>query len=39
MLRVTEEEVLRQLKTTNAGKVAGPDRIEPGLLKTGGEQL
>ena len=32
-LKVTKEEVLRQLKRTKAGKAAGPDRIKPGLLK------
>lgn len=37
-LKVTKEEVLRELKRTNAGKAAGLDRIKPGL-KTCGEQL
>ena len=39
MLKVTKENVLRELKRTNAGKAAGPDRIKPGLLKTCAEQL
>ena len=38
-LKVTKEEVLRELKRTNAGKAAGPDRIKPGLLKTCAQQL
>ena len=38
-LKVTKEEVLRQLKRTKAGKAAGPDRIKPGLLKMCAEQL
>ena len=39
MLKVTKENVLRELKRTNAGKAAGPDRIKPGLLKTCARQL
>ena len=38
-LNVTKEEVLRELKRTNAGKAAGPDKIKPGLLKTCAQQL
>ena len=38
-LKVTKEEVLRELKRTNAGKAAGPDRMKPGLLKTCAQQL
>ena len=39
MLKVTKENVLRELKRTYAGKAAGPDRIKLGLLKTCAEQL
>ena len=38
-LSVKEEEVPSQLKRTNAGKTAGPDRVEQGLLKTCAEQF
>ena len=38
-MRVTKEEVSGELKRTNAGKGAGPDRIKPGLLKTCAELL